>query len=237
MPRSVVLASMTYRHYTPEWVVGTLDAMKPSEEDAAALRELDVDMKVIVSSGYGGGRNAGNILEQCLARGVELVLFAEFDIRYTAGHVVKILQAHRFLTERFGQCAVGAIYPTSSDPLLHLLHIDGRDAFYDCRKPVDRKVLRQAVRNAQTAAADDLDRYVEVWQLPFGFTLFPVEAFRDAPPISEVGGFRLESHGFDQGVSQYLKSSGRKMFADLALDVGHLSARPLSTLQTLELEA
>lgn len=227
---------MTYRTFTPEWVMGVADFLRPSPADAAAQRELDLETSLLVSWGYGGGRNAGKVIEQCLSVGADLVLFAEFDIRFTMKHVLRIVQAHDFLTKRFGTCAVGAVYPMSSDLLTHVLSIEGRDLMYDARRPEDRRTLRQVVTKAMTAAADDIDRYTSVFQLPFGFTLFPVSVFAKAPPLVEAGGFRVESNGFDQRVCDYLRSTGVKLFADLSLDVGHLAARPWSTIEALSME-
>lgn len=237
----VLLASFTYQTYEAEWVTGLSQALVLDDHPrlASRLRDIGAEITFAHSKGYGGGRNAGAVLERALKEGADVLLVAEQDIGYEDRHVVQILEAfHAIHVVEGAPAAVGAMYPMSSDPRMHILAEKEGRTLVDTADPTDRAILRERVHKA-CAARDNprsLDRYAEVWQLPWGFLALPVAPFADAPPLVEEGGFRVKPRGFDQSVSKFLRERGIRQYVDLSLDVGHLARVTRSSLQVLEID-
>lgn len=221
----VLVASPTYRHYCAEWVIGLLSLMRPAPDVEARFSLLGAEFTPAVARGYGGVRQLALMFEQADRWGADFVLTAEWDHDWNARHVAQVLEAEQFLRGVHGPVAVGAMYPSSNEPHRHVL------------KPMHPGMTRAELEDRTIAAAEvrelpeSMLRYVEAFVLPAGFTLWPVAPFRDADIVERIG--RTAQDYWDALASEMLIRSGVRLFVDLSLDVGHVPASALTSLEVI----
>lgn len=235
MPRTVVLGGATYRDYGYGWAVGMFDSLRPNADVAARLAALDVVLEPGLARGYSGGRQTGTIFAQAADLGAEFVLTCEADMSWRGEHVAAILEAHAALCEAFGSpnIAVGATYPASSKAGQFVLALD--DVCGESCGPIClHETVADVIDRLPTAADGQREpfrqsRYAEAVVLPCGFTLWPLAPFRGVEIVERMSGSTF--HGFDKAASEHLRSVGGRLFVDLALDVGHMVAVPMTAAE------
>lgn len=235
----VVLCSPAYRGYGVQFVRGWSETLTMPEALLARLDAIGVECRgVALDAGYGGSRNMAAALQD--AGDADLMLCVEADMAFRAEHVVRLLEAESWLRALHGgrPVAVGAAYPSSSDPRRLLLSLEPDRVAVDLWDPTTAERVASELDHAFRYRDDPRGgdpvpghlpiRYRHAWMLPFGFVVFPVQATRDAPRIGEAHGWKIETKFWDQDVSAWWRQSGVPMFVDLAIDVGHQIMKPMT---------
>lgn len=227
--RSVILASPTYRGYTYQWVRGLVSLEWPDPVMSARLDALDVALLPAIAQGYGAARNMGTIFASACAQGADFVFTIEWDHDWDARHVAQAMEAEAYLAGVHGcPVAVGAMYPSSGQPTRHVF------------KPLDADEITRRSLEDRVLACEDLReapeaplRYEEAAVLPAGFTLWPVAPFLGVD-IEERCGLTREDY-WDAQASMLCRAAGVRLFYDLSLDVGHVPAVGISSLDLVKL--
>lgn len=230
MPRRVLIVSATYRAYTFPWVRGLVSLAWPEPETEDRLKALDVEIRPAISAGYGGGHQCATMIDAAIKQDVDFVLTIEWDHAWDARHVAQVLEAERHLSTLHGDrnVAIGAMYPSSSNPRGHIV------------RPIDLDVLRPGELENRILAGVELDRvpradarYIEATQLPAGFTLWPLWPFK-AMEIEERIGLNRQDY-WDAQASALHSNQGVRLFVDLSLEIGHIPAVGISSLDLVKL--
>lgn len=231
----VVLATATYRNFEFHYGVGLMSLGWPSDDAKARLAALDVEITPAAARGYGGGRNFGQLFCAAIDIGADHVLTIDSDMRWTADHVVRLLEGERFLRSVHGTVVVGACYPQSKDANKQLF-CEMRDG---TRLPMhDGSADYELAARLQLGVdlkdvPDDPRRYAESWLLPAGFVLWPVSPFRTcAASVGEHLSAR-EMRLWDNAMCDVAMAQGARLFMDLSLDVGHMPLEPVSSVQRM----
>lgn len=226
MTRRVLIASPTYRGYSFPWVRGLVSLGWPEPSIAKRLSDLDVEVRPSIAAGYGGGHQYGTMIASALEQEVDFVLTIEWDHAWDARHVVRALEAERHLSSvhGVGNVAVGAMYPSSSNPTGNIVRPLNEWGSLDTRI-----VAAQMLSDVPESA----DRYVEASQLPAGFTLWPLWPFRGSCIEERIGLHRQDY--WDAQTSALHSIAGVKLFVDLSLDVGHIPSVALTSLDLVKL--
>ncbi len=230
MPR-IVLAAPTHRHYTYPWVRGVVSLGWPEPDVAARLDRLQVDVRPAVGAGYGAARNMGDMVASAVAQGAEYLLTCEWDHAWDARHVCQVVEAESFLRKTYGcPVVVGAMYPGSATPFVDVVRPLASESSFTTRDVADRMLIAaESMRDAPDAPG----RYVEAWMMPAGFTLWPVDPLRGVEIEERCGPSRAEY--WDAQASALCAAAGCRLFVDLSLDVGHVPAVGLSSLDVAKL--
>lgn len=222
MPR-IVLAAPTHRSYCYQWVRGLISVGWPEEAISRRLDALGgIEIRPAVCQGYGAARNMAEIVQSAVAQEADFVLSCEWDHAWDARHLCQILEAERFLRQVHGPVVVGAQYPGSGEP------------FRDVVRPLEMRGPEEFA--ALTMAAENLrefpevpSRYVEAWLMPAGFALWPVALLRGLDIVERCGLTVLDY--WDAQVSAACRAQGARLFVDLSLDVGHVPAVGVTSLE------
>lgn len=222
MPR-IVLAAPTHRSYTFQWARGLVSVAWPEESIAKRLDALGVDIRPGIAQGYGAARNMGEIVQSAVAQDADFVLSCEWDHAWDARHLCQIVEAERFLRAAHGcPVVVGAQYPGSATPFLDIIRpLDPNVLFALPELTIAAELLRDA--------PEVPSRYVEAWLMPAGFALWPVSLFRGLD-VEERCGLNRQDY-WDAQVSAICRAAGARLFVDLSLDVGHVPAVGISSLE------
>lgn len=237
MPR-IVLSTATYRSFEFLYVIGLMSLGWPSPEVKARLAALDAEITPASACGYGGGRNLSQLFVGAIEFGADYVLTIDSDMAWTADHVVRVIEAERFLRAKMGcPVIVGAVYPQSRMPDSQIV-CEVRDGvrlpIHDGDDPdpaVHAMLAERLARGVELRDTPDaMERYAESWLLPTGFVLWPVEPFRTCAGMVGERLSATECLMWDNAMSDVARHNGARLFMDLALDVGHMSIKPVTSV-------
>lgn len=224
----VAILSATYRTYGFNYVRGLISALRPDPEVAARLERLDVELVPALGRGYGGGRQTGQLMQAAADAGCEVAVTVECDMAWTGLDLVRLLEAHRYLSGPSGApVAVGASYPASSSRRVVLCVLGGTDED-------TRDALRRIVELPDSAADEPAaaGRYAFAGVLPCGFTAWPVREATAVEIVERCGAWTNET--YDRALSESLRARGVELFYDLALSVGHEVALPMTAREAVK---
>lgn len=185
---------------------------------------MGVTFEYFFRRGFSAAHNATKLLEVALAwpEPIDALLFVEADIAFFPKHVARVVSTWDTIAKSGAfekPPIVGAIYPSSGEAAAV---VGGDTPQGDVLRVMELMRAKHFVERVRNVG--------------FGFVLVPAQLFREraAAGLSlspENVGERYE--GGDVLLCEWARGNGYPIFADFALDVGHLYAEPRTLKELL----